>query len=165
MLPESTTIEKILVKVRERVDEPIPADVQKTAFRVPELHVVNSDGPVAGAVSPMPPVAPRPRADETSERPFAILSELDLVLASAVREAVSPVVAQHWVNNHEAELFSAVGPILQRWMDEHLKNHQAELIAALGPICQRWMDENLPRLVESTLKGEFRRRIHFTGRE
>lgn len=160
MLPEGTTIEKILVRVREgELDEPPPADLQKTASRAPELHVVNSDGPAVDRLKA------RPREDETAGRPFAILSEpLDLVFSSAVREAVSPV-AERWVNNHDAELISSLGPILQRWMDEHLKSHQAELISALGPILQRWMDENLPKLVDSSLREEFRRRIHLTGRE
>jgi cell pole-organizing protein PopZ len=166
MLQEHTTIAGILAKMQQIVpDEPLPAEAQKTAPRPPELHIINSDMPVTDAAKPMPRIVPGPRVEETSGRPSPISSEpLDLVFSNAVREAVFPV-AERWVNDHQAELISALGPILQRWMDANLQRHQAELISGLGPIFRRWMDEHLPKLVESILREEFRRRTHVAGRE
>jgi len=128
MLQESTTIAGILAKVQEIASgEPVPTDLQTASLRVHELRAVSSNAPVVDAPSPMQCLTQNPRP-HSGLRPEA----LEAVFANAMREAISPMV-QRWVNTH-----------------------QEELISALGPIFRQWMDQRLPKLVSSGLKEELR---------
>lgn len=121
MLQERMTVWDILSNLRKAIsDVPLPTDVREAP--APGRH--------------MSGVTSHSHADEAAALQSVISSEaLDAVLASAMREAISPIV--------------------ERWLNDH----QTEVISALNPIFRRWMDERLPELILSELKEEIRRPI------
>ena len=133
MLEESTTIRAILTKMRKVGDEPLSDGFQKMAAPAPELHVVTTDRSITDIASVASGGAPPQLPDKMSGLQTATASgTLEAIFASAIREVI-PTLVQRWVNSHEAELSSAFGAVVQRWMDERL-----------------------PKVVENNLKTELR---------
>ena len=154
---DDPTMEEILASIRKIISEDQPASSTKNAaFRanVADAGILELTDEVGGSEDrPQDPAAEShepvlsDNSRELIDRAFDSLDKASSEYLSFAGDNLEPVFA-HAVQE-------AVSSSLQEWVG----GHEAELITALTPMLREWMDGHLPRMVENVLKQELGRAV------
>ena len=160
---DDPTMEEILASIRKIISEDQPGTTAKpAAFRadVADAGILELTEEVAA--EDRPPISASRSAETPPDSRDPVLSDSSRELIDRAFETLDKASSEYLSfagDRLEPVFASAVQDAVANSLQEWVNGHEAELITALTPMLRDWMDGHLPRLVENVLKQELGRAV------